>query len=256
MAFLEVKHLYKNFGDKSILKDVSFSIDQGQIVAFLGPNGAGKTTLLKSLMGLHKNAYGKKLSTQILFDQQNILDWPVFKRVDSGLVYLSQQTSLLQQLSVHDNLQIVFEYQTHWKDVSYTTFVEERDGWLQNTNLQETLNQKAGTLSGGQKRKLEVVRSLLMHPKLIMLDEPFAGVDPKSIYELKKIFLDTCQKGIAIIISDHNVDQLLSIAQLVYVFISGQIITSGGVKDIIENKLTKEHYLGSQFHSEITQRYL
>jgi len=256
MSFLEVKHLSKNFGQKPILKNVSFSINPGQIVAFLGPNGAGKTTLLKTLMGLHKYSNATSGLTQILFDEHNILDWPVYKRVDSGLVYLPQQTSLLQQLSVHDNLQIIFEYQTYWQNVYYSAFIEERDNWLETTNLKETLDQKAGTLSGGQKRKLEVVRSLLMHPRLILLDEPFAGVDPKSIYELKKIFVDTCQKGIAIIISDHNVDQLLSIAQLVYVFINGQIITSGGVKDIIENKLTKEHYLGSQFHSEITQRYL
>lgn len=256
MSFLEIKHLSKSFGKRQILKDVSFTINQGQIVAFLGPNGAGKTTLLKTLIGLHRHAESKSLSAQILFNGVNILDWPVHKRVEQGIVYLPQQTSLLQQLTVHDNLQIVFEYQSYWKNINLTEFIKERDNWLEITNLKDTLNQKACTLSGGQKRKLEVVRSMLMHPRLIILDEPFAGVDPKSIYELKKIFVDTSQMGIAILISDHNVDQLLSIAQLVYVFINGQIVTSGGVKDIIENKLTKEHYLGSQFYSEITQRYL
>lgn len=256
MSFLEIKHLSKSFGKRQILKDVSFSINPGQIVAFLGPNGAGKTTLLKTLIGLHRYAESKSLPVQILFDGINILDWPVHKRVEHGIVYLPQQTSLLQQLTVHDNLQIVFEYQSYWKNISLAEFVKERDNWLEITSLKETLGQKACTLSGGQKRKLEVVRSMLMHPRLIILDEPFAGVDPKSIYELKKIFVDTSQMGIAILISDHNVDQLLSIAQLVYVFINGQIVTSGGVKDIIENKLTKEHYLGSQFYSEITQRYL
>lgn len=257
MSFLEVKHLSKSFGKKQILKDVSFTINPGQIVAFLGPNGAGKTTLLKTLIGLHRHAKSPDPQhIQILFDGINILDWPVHKRVEQGIVYLPQQTSLLQQLTVYDNLQIVFEYQTYWKNMAFAEFVKERDKWLEITNLKETLNQKACTLSGGQKRKLEVVRSMLMHPRLIILDEPFAGVDPKSIYELKKIFMDTSQMDIAILISDHNVDQLLSIAQLVYVFINGQIVTSGGVKDIIENKLTKEHYLGNQFHSEITQRYL
>lgn len=256
MSFLNVQHLSKSFGSKHILKDVSFSINPGQIVAFLGPNGAGKTTLLKTLMGLHRHSVTDESAAQVLFDGTDILDWPVYKRVEHGIVYLPQQTSLLQQLSVYDNLQIVYEYQTYWKDSDFSTFTNERDKWLEITGLSETLGQKAGMLSGGQKRKLEVVRSLLMHPRLIILDEPFAGVDPKSIYELKKIFVDTSLLGIAIIISDHNVDQLLSIAQLVYVFINGQIVTSGGVKDIIENKLTKEHYLGNQFYSEITQRYL
>ena len=255
MSFLEIKHLSKSFGKKQILKDVSFSINPGQVVAFLGPNGAGKTTLLKTMIGLYRYAKSEQSSAQILFDGVNILDWPVYKRVEQGIVYLPQQTSLLQQLTVYDNLQIVFEYQSHWKNIEAAEFIKERDHWLEITGLQETLNQKAGTLSGGQKRKLEVVRSMLMHPRLIILDEPFAGVDPKSIYELKKIFVDTSQQGIAILISDHNVDQLLSIAQLVYVFINGQIVTSGGVKEIIENKLTKEHYLGNQFYNEITQRY-
>jgi lipopolysaccharide export system ATP-binding protein len=256
MSFLEVKHLCKSFGKRQVLKDVSFSINPGQVVAFLGPNGAGKTTLLKALIGLHRPTKSELSSVQILFDGINILDWPVHKRVEQGIVYLPQQTSLLQQLTVFDNLQIVFEYQSYWKNIDIEEFVTERDSWLKITGLQDTLDQKVCTLSGGQKRKLEVVRSMLMHPRLIILDEPFAGVDPKSIYELKKIFVDTSQMGIAILISDHNVDQLLSIAELVYVFINGQIVTSGGVKDIIENKLTKEHYLGSQFYSEITQRYL
>ncbi|KKQ33107.1 MAG: ABC-type (Unclassified) transport system, ATPase component [candidate division TM6 bacterium GW2011_GWF2_37_49] len=255
MSFLEIKHLSKSFGKKQILKDVSFSINPGQVVAFLGPNGAGKTTLLKTMIGLYGYDKSEQSSAQILFDGINILDWPVYKRVEQGMVYLPQQTSLLQQLTVYDNLQIVFEYQAYWKNIDKAEFIKERDHWLEITGLQETLNQKAGTLSGGQKRKLEVVRSMLMHPRLIILDEPFAGVDPKSIYELKKIFVDTSQQGIAILISDHNVDQLLSIAQLVYVFINGQIVTSGGVKEIIENKLTKEHYLGNQFYNEITQRY-
>lgn len=255
MSFLEVKHLSKSFGKKQILKDVSFSIQPGQVVAFLGPNGAGKTTLLKTMVGLYKHSTSDQSPSQILFDGVNILGWPVYKIVEQGIVYLPQQTSLLQQLTVHDNLHIVFEYQPYWQNMDLSEFIKERDHWLGITGLQETLNQKAGTLSGGQKRKLEVVRSMLMHPRLIILDEPFAGVDPKSIYELKKIFQDTSQQGIAILISDHNVDQLLSIAQLVYVFINGQIVTSGGVKDIIENKLTKEHYLGNQFYNEINQKY-
>lgn len=260
MAFLEVKNLSQMLGGKEILKDISFSIDAGQVVAFLGPNGAGKTTLLKTVIGLHptKNVTQtqKNSCNQILLAGKEIQDWPVHKRIEEGLVYLPQQTSLFQQLSVQDNLAMVFEYQTYWKTSTKKDFLKERDIWLEFTTLTQTLKQKAGTLSGGQKRKLEVVRSLLMHPKIIMLDEPFAGVDPKSIYELKKIFTDTAKSGIAIVISDHNVEQLLSIAQLVYVIINGQNITSGGIREIIENNFTKEYYLGKQFYNEISQKYL
>jgi lipopolysaccharide export system ATP-binding protein len=277
MPFLEVKNLSQTLGKKDILKSISFAVDAGQVVAFLGPNGAGKTTLLKTVIGLHptKNVtrngavcestthviatHGgaeQNADNQILLAGKEIQHWPVYKRIEEGLVYLPQQTSLFQQLSVQDNLAMVFEYQTYWKTSTKKDFLKERDIWLEITTLTQTLKQKAGTLSGGQKRKLEVVRSLLMHPKIIMLDEPFAGVDPKSIYELKKIFTDTAKSGIAILISDHNVEQLLSIAQLVYVIINGQNITSGGIKEIIENNFTKEYYFGNQFYNEISQKYL
>jgi lipopolysaccharide export system ATP-binding protein len=257
MAFLKVIKLNQFLGKKSILKDISFNVDIGQVVAFIGPNGAGKTTLLKTVMGLYPvHNISKNDSVQIILNNKQIQNWPVYKRVEEGLVYLPQQTSLFQQLSVQDNLKIVFEYQSFWRKLSVNDFLAERDQWLNITGLTCTLKQKSGTLSGGQKRKLEVIRSLLMHPKVIMLDEPFAGVDPKSIYELKKIFVDVAKRGIAILISDHNVDQLLSIAQLGYVIINGQNIVSGGIKEIIENNFTKEYYFGNQFYNEISQRYL
>lgn len=257
MTFLEVKSLSQFLGKKEILKNISFKIGAGQVVAFLGPNGAGKTTLLKTVMGLHPTMSSlQEDHNKILLSGKQIQNWPIHKRVEEGLVYLPQQTSLFQQLNVQDNLSVVFQYQSYWRAFTEKDFLKERDNWLEITDLTKVLKQKAATLSGGQKRKLEVVRSLLMHPKIIMLDEPFAGVDPKSIYELKNIFLETAKSGIAILISDHNVDQLLSIAQLVYVVINGQNITSGGIKEIIENNFTKEFYFGNQFYNEISQRYL
>jgi lipopolysaccharide export system ATP-binding protein len=257
MTFLEVKNLKQSLGKKEILKDISFKVQEGQIVAFLGPNGAGKTTLLKTVMGLYPTLPStQKGCNEILLSAKQIQNWTVYKRVEAGIVYLPQHTSLFQQLSVQDNLEIVFRYQAYWRLLSHKNFIKERDNWLEITGLSDTLEQKAATLSGGQKRKLEVVRSLLMHPKIIMLDEPFAGVDPKSIYELKNIFLETARSGIAVLISDHNVDQLLSIAHMVYVIINGQNITSGGIKEIIKNNFTKEFYFGNQFYSEISQRYL
>lgn len=263
MSFLKIQNLNQTLGKKQILKNVSIQADRGQLVAFLGPNGAGKTTLLKTIVGLYPtpkisnvSSTGKK-TNQIFLDNTLINYLPIHKRVEMGIVYLPQQTSLFQQMSVSDNLQLVYDYNLHWKNKDQKDFDKEKTFWLETTNLTETLKQKAITLSGGQKRKLEVVRSILMHPKIILLDEPFAGVDPKSIYELKKIFQDMAHKDkVSVLISDHNVDQLLSIADLTYVLINGKIITSGDIKKIINNKDTKEMYLGNQLYSEISQRFL
>ncbi len=263
MPFLLTKNLNQFFGNKQILKSISFSLKKGEVVAFLGPNGAGKTTLLRTIIGLlptpkHNT---KNEQNKIILDNQIINNWAIYKRVESGLLYLPQQTSLFSQMTVLDNLKIVFKYHTHWtqnksKKENLQKFNQEMDLWIKKTSLEKSLNQLAGDLSGGQKRKLEVVRSILMHPQAILLDEPFAGVDPKSIYELKKIFTDMAQKNIAVLVSDHNVDQLLSIANKVYVMINGNIVTSGGIKDIINDKYTKEMYFGKQFFSEISERFL
>jgi lipopolysaccharide export system ATP-binding protein len=253
MALLHVENLNQKFKKKKILHHISLEVNTGEIVALLGPNGAGKTTLLKTLIGLFK--IPKDSNCKITFDNLIINKLPVCQRVTQGLVYLPQQSSLFQQLSVKDNLEIIFQHQMYWQNISLNLFIEERNLWLYTTHLSDTLNYKVETLSGGQKRKLEVVRTLLMHPTLIMLDEPFAGVDPKSIYELKKIFVDISNKGIAILISDHHADQLLSFAQRAYVIINGLVVTVGNSQDVIENTLTKEIYLGNQFYQEISQRF-
>ncbi len=259
MPFLITKNLSQFFGNKQILKSISFELNSGEIVALLGPNGAGKTTFLKTIIGLIPNSKVTEDSNynSILLDGKLINKLPVFKRVEQGLLYLPQQTSLFREMTVFDNLKLVFEHHVYWKKLkNWNSFKEEMELWLENTNLTQCLTQLAGNLSGGQQRKLEVVRSMLLHPKAIMLDEPFAGVDPKSIYELKKIFTEMAQNKIAILISDHNVDQLLSIANRVYVIINGQVVTSGGIKDIINNDYTKEMYLGNQFYTEISKKFL
>jgi len=256
MAFLTIEKLAQTLGNKNILKNISLEVNMGTIVALLGPNGAGKTTLLKTIIGLHQTPSANTTLNQnlIWLDGELINAWPIARRVTQGLVYLPQQTSLFQQMSVLDNLKLVYDYHPAWRLQSWPPFWEECTRWLEHTSLTATTKQQAATLSGGQKRKLEVVRALLMQPKCIMLDEPFAGVDPKSIYELKKIFIDTAQSGIAILISDHHVDQLLSMAQQTYVILNGQVVCSGNSKDILENKLTKDSYLGNQFYNEMSQR--
>ena len=258
MSLLKIEKLNQFFASKQILNDISLQADAGETVALLGPNGAGKTTLLRTIIGLLKapslNTSSK--SNFIYLNNEIINSWPIYKRVENGLVYLPQHTSLFAQMTVLDNLKLVYQHHTYWKSIKKEKFKEEMDFWLEKTELIETKKQLAGSLSGGQKRKLEVVRSILMHPKVILLDEPFAGVDPKSIYELKKIWQNMAKQKIAIIISDHNVDQLLSIAKTIYVIINGQVITSGNMEKVINHDYTKEMYLGKQFYSEITQRFL
>ncbi len=264
MPFLATQNLSQSFGSKQILQSISFNINSGEIVALLGPNGAGKTTLLRTIMGLLKSPKTPSNSNlnKILLQNKLINKWPVCKKVKNGLLYLPQQTSLFREMTVFDNLKLVYQHHTYWikKDINkqekWNLFKQEMRQWLEQTNLSSTLKQKAANLSGGQRRKVEVVRSILMHPKVIMLDEPFAGVDPKSIYELKKIFTDMAENNIAVLISDHNVDQLLSISQKIYVIIDGKVVTSGGIKDIINNDYTKEMYLGNQFYTEISKKFL
>ncbi len=256
MRFLRIEKLNQFFGSKQILNNINLQVDLGEIVALLGPNGAGKTTLLKTIIGLLKPPHHNETekSNLISINNETINSWPIYKRVENGLVYLPQNTSLFSQMTVLDNLKLVYQHHTYWKNPETESFKKEMDFWLEKTELIHTKKQIVTKLSGGQKRKLEVVRSILMHPKIILLDEPFAGVDPKSIYELKKIFQNMAKENIAVLISDHNVDQLLSIANTVYVMINGQVITSGSIEEVINHDYTKEMYLGKQFYSEIKQR--
>lgn len=233
-------------------------MEQGKVTAVLGPNGAGKTTLLKATIGLNKTPAPNKDTTKNLVELDGVLinSWPIHQRVAHGLVYLPQQTSLFTHMSVHDNLWLVYEYHDFWRNQPAELFTQEVTQWLERTSLTQTINQQAQSLSGGQKRKLEIIRTLLMRPKLVLLDEPFAGVDPKSIYELKKIFTDMAAEGIGILISDHHVDQLLSIADHIFVVLHGEIVTSGTVHDILQSSYTKESYLGNQFYDEIADKFL
>lgn len=249
---LHIKDLNQKINKRHILKSISISFKKGEVTALLGPNGAGKTTLLRTIVGLLPNE-----KTDITLDDVAIGEWGATKRIESGVVYLPQQTSLFGQMSVIDNLAVVYHYHNYWVKKEWPIFLDEVKTWLSRTGLTCPLEQKASDLSGGQKRKLEVIRTILMRPRIAMFDEPFAGVDPKSIYELKEIFSNMAgQESIAIVISDHNVDQLLSIANKIYVIIDGTVVTHGGIEEILEDNKTKDSYFGTQFYTEISQRFL
>lgn len=254
-VLLSVEHVSQTLGLRPILRDISCKAAAGTIVAFLGPNGAGKTTLLKTIIGLHRYQ-APTVQTHIYLDGIDVLKFSVQERVARGLIYVPQQTSLFLSLSVEQNLMLVFEHHPYWQLKNRSDFIDRMQPLLEQTELIGARFQKARYLSGGQQRKVEIIRALLMQPRIILLDEPFAGVDPKSIYELKSIFLEMANQGIALIISDHHVDQLLSIAHQVYVIINGQVVTSGKVHDIMENEELKKRYFGSQFHAEVADRFL
>jgi lipopolysaccharide export system ATP-binding protein len=256
MSRLDVNSLSKTLGKRPILRSISCYAHEGEVVALLGPNGAGKTTLLRSIMGLSQTPPVQAAGhNTISFDGHIINTWPAHKRVAHGLVYLPQQTSLINDLSVADNLNIVYQYHTWWRDKSRSVFDAETAEWLERIQLTSALQSKAGVLSGGQKRKLEVVRSILLKPRILLLDEPFAGVDPKSIYELKELLLSLATQKIGIVISDHHVDQLLAMASRMYVIVAGEVVAQGTSQEILENSYTKERYLGTQFYQEMTQRF-
>ncbi len=253
---LRVKNLNQYYGKKKFLNSISFEAHEGKVTAFLGPNGAGKTTLLKCVIGLLPLSTKNEDENVIELNDKNIISWSIARRVHEGLVYVPQHTSLFVRLSVLDNLKIIYHYHDYWQKKGWGEFEHEMYRWFKRADLTNSLHQIVGNLSGGQKRKLEVVRSLLLHSRIIMFDEPFAGVDPKSIYELKTIFLDLVDSGMSIIISDHHVDQLLSIAKMFYVIVNGEVICSGDIKTIMAHEYTKTMYLGHQFHSEMLDRYL
>lgn len=252
---LEVCNFTQTIGNKTILHGVSCSFLSSKVTALLGPNGAGKTTLLKAIMGLTTNPKPMNDKNILLWNSQEINKLPTHKRIALGIAYLPQNTALFQELNVYKNLLIIFECHPFWKGKDKKIFIAELEHWLDQTDLSHAKNQLAGSLSGGQKRKLEIVRSILMHPKVLICDEPFAAVDPKSIYELKKIFSMLSQDGMGVVISDHHVDQLLSIADNVYVILQGNVVAKGTAKEVLANQQTQEHYFGYQFHREMSEKF-
>jgi lipopolysaccharide export system ATP-binding protein len=248
MALLEVHNLSVNIGKKTLLRNVSWSIDAGQRIAFLGPNGAGKTTLLRTIIGLLPTPpiLANRHNT-ILFDGTPINNLPIAERITRGLIYLPQHSALFQKLSCWDNLNLVFEHHTAWQKKIRAEFMLQAEQWITQTGIGHVMHQSAGTLSGGQKRKLEIIRAVLMHPRVLLLDEPFAGVDPKSISELQQLFGAVASQGVGVLISDHHVAQLLRLAEFVYVLVAGEIVAQGTADEILADAYTKETYLGHDF---------
>jgi len=235
---LKAENLRKSFKKRLVVKDVSLQIQQGEIVGLLGPNGAGKTTCFYIIAGFLKPDNG-----QIILREELITHLDVAERAKKGIIYLPQESSVFRKLTVAENFKIVLErFKNNLKIMK-----EKLEYYVELFNLKDILNQKTYTLSGGQKRKVEIVRALLIEPQFILLDEPFAGIDPIGVAQLKEILETLKNEKIGILISDHNVRDTLKICDKGYVIANGEIIGKGTPEEILENDLVKEKFLGKKF---------
>jgi len=235
---LTLENISKSIKTKKIVDGISFDIKPGTINGLLGPNGAGKTTTFYLIAGLVKCDEGK-----IIFDSEDITSLPMHKRSKIGIKYLPQEPSIFQNLNVYENLYGLAEisFQTKQEIASFM------DQSIEEFNLTEILNLKGRQLSGGQRRKVEIARTLAAQPKVILLDEPFAGIDPIAIEEIKQVLISLTKKNIAILITDHNVREALEICKKAIVINNGGIIAMGTKDELIKNELVKKVYLGNMY---------
>ena len=236
---LSVISLSKQFKKKYAVKNISFKMNSGEIVGLLGPNGAGKTTIFYMIVGFIKVTGG-----QIFLNSLEITHQPMFVRAREGISYLPQEASIFKKLTVEDNIGAILETR---KDLSKAAKRETLDSLLEEFGIAYIRKQKAFTLSGGERRRTEIARSLAIEPNFLLLDEPFAGIDPIAVNEIKDIITRLSTKGIGILITDHNVRDTLEITHRSYIINRGEILAEGSQKDLLENKLAREIYLGKDF---------
>ncbi|WP_058879427.1 LPS export ABC transporter ATP-binding protein [Pseudomonas aeruginosa] len=239
MATLKAQHLAKSYKGRQVVRDVSMSIDSGQIVGLLGPNGAGKTTCFYMIGGLDQADQGV-----VRIDEQNVTHLPMHGRARAGIGYLPQEASIFRKLSVSDNIMAILETRS---DLDRNGRKEALEGLLQEFHIHHIRDNLGMSLSGGERRRVEIARALASAPKFILLDEPFAGVDPISVGDIKQIIHHLKAKGIGILITDHNVRETLDICETAYIVNDGQLIAEGDAESILANDLVKEVYLGHEF---------
>ena len=235
--FLE--NIHKCYGKRTIVNRVNISVAQGEIVGLLGPNGAGKTTTFYIATGLEKPDKGN-----VWLDDTNVTSLPMHRRAQLGIGYLPQEASVFRQLTVQNNISLVFE-QTQ---VPRWERYHKLNHLLQEFRLEKVANNKGIQLSGGERRRTELARALAADPKFLFLDEPFAGVDPIAVSEIQEIVKQLCDRGIGILITDHNVRETLAITDRAYIMRDGQILASGSAEELYNNPLVRQYYLGENFH--------
>jgi lipopolysaccharide export system ATP-binding protein len=241
---LEARDLKKAYGSRPVVKGVSLAVNSGEVVGLLGPNGAGKTTSFYMIVGLLRSDAG-----QIELDGQRIEGMPIHQRARMGLGYLPQEASIFRKLNVADNVRAVLELQqdAQGRSLSRAQVEEQLDALLSDLHVKHLRELPSVALSGGERRRVEIARALATKPRFILLDEPFAGIDPIAVIEIQRIigFLKT--RGIGVLITDHNVRETLGICDSAYIINDGQVLTSGTPTDIIDNADVRRVYLGEHF---------
>ncbi|MEA4860681.1 Lipopolysaccharide export system ATP-binding protein LptB [bioreactor metagenome] len=241
-SLLEVQHLAKSYGKKDVVKDISFSMHSGEVIGLLGPNGAGKTTTFYMIVGFLKAKQGT-----ILLNGEDITELPMYIRSKKGLSYLPQEPSIFRKLSVEDNIRLVAQTR---RDLSKSEQDERVEELLEEFGIQEVRKQKGYTLSGGERRRTEIARALASNPQFLLLDEPFAGIDPKAVYEIKQLIKSLSSRGIGILLTDHNVRDTLSITSCSHIINAGTILVSGGRQELLSNQIAKDIYFGQDFEGD------
>ncbi|MFQ3368835.1 MAG: lipopolysaccharide export system ATP-binding protein [Flavobacteriaceae bacterium] len=235
---LKAQNLMKSYSGKKVVKDISLTVNQGEIVGLLGPNGAGKTTSFYMIVGLIKPNGGK-----IYLDNEEITSFPMYKRAQSGIGYLAQEASVFRKLSVEDNILSVLQL----TKLSKKQQLEKMESLIDEFGLNHIRKNRGDLLSGGERRRTEIARALATDPSFILLDEPFAGVDPVAVEDIQRIISKLTKKNIGILITDHNVQETLAITDRTYLMFEGNILKDGKPEELAEDEMVRKVYLGQNF---------
>ncbi len=238
MPLLETKALKKSYNGRVVVNGVDISINHGEIVGLLGPNGAGKTTTFYMVTGVVKPDSGG-----ILFDHRDVSQYPMHKRAQLGIGYLSQEPSIFRKLTVEENIMAILET----LDLPRSEREKRLEELLNELDIRHLRHSKAYTLSGGERRRLEITRALVTHPLCILLDEPFSGIDPIAVNDCQNLIKELKNKGLSILLTDHNVRETLAITDRAYIMFEGKILISGNKEDLLTSKEARKIYLGEQF---------
>jgi lipopolysaccharide export system ATP-binding protein len=235
---IRAEGLEKSYKGRKVVDGVSFEINQGEIVGLLGPNGAGKTTTFYMTTGLVRPNKGR-----VYFDDREVTRWPMYRRARTGISYLPQEPSVFRKLTVRDNLKLVLQLAKK----SRKEIKEKIDELVEELHIGKVIDSTGNVLSGGERRRVEIARSLAIEPKFILLDEPFTGIDPVTIEEIQSILFKLKQRNIGILITDHNISATLRITDRNYILIGGEIFARGSSREIAQHEGVRKHYLGQQF---------
>ena len=241
---LEVRHLAKSYGSRKVVKDVSLAVQKGEVVGLLGPNGAGKTTSFYMIVGLVRSDAG-----DIFIDGHSVANMPIHQRSRLGLSYLPQEASIFRKLSVEDNVRAVLELQANdaGKPLSTAEVEQQLTDLLQELRVDHLRSSPAIALSGGERRRVEIARALATKPRFILLDEPFAGIDPIAVIEIQRIIGFLKERGIGVLITDHNVRETLGICDHAFIISDGHVLAQGTPEEIVDNADVRRVYLGENF---------